>query len=307
MRMRKIALACLPVLVVMMAACNGIVVPPSVAPPEPSLPAPTLAPAPTTVTPAPTQETPSEKTSAAVVPSYAASIELRDAAGDLYGRGNTCLVDRDKRLFSTNAHIVAEFLDGLASSMWIQIGGVWYPADVKEEWVNWRADTAIVRIRDSEGLLLPASARLGKAPAEGSDVRVVGYLSLAPYATDGLVIARDLGWVTTPEALADRALLIDEFLMSMPEGAETFEIPKFLRPQYYKHYILVKQKQLNYDMRFRAGVSGMCVVVVGEGEEVVATISAYVDLGYGIGGFQAFAVPAEEITELLKKVNGLLK
>jgi hypothetical protein len=47
--------------------------------------------------------------------------------------------------------------------------------------------------------------------------------------------------------------------------------------------------------------------VVGERGDVVAMISAYHDLRMGIGGFEALAVPAEEIAKLLRKVHGTLK
>lgn len=291
----------LVVLVIMMVACTMPFTAPTPTPVP--VPVPILV---ATPVPAPPQEISSEQASAVVIPPYAVSIEIIDASGKPYGRGSAFLVDREKRLFITNAHVVQEVLERQQFSLQIEVAGVRYQADVKEDWVNWWADAAIVRAKETEGLSLPTSALLGKTPAKDSKVRVAGYLSLAPYATDAFVVLLDSEWGVTSEALAERALLMDEFLMSRSEDVETFEMPKELRSFYYRHYIVIEQKQPEYEQRFRAGTSGMSVTR--EGGEVVAMISAYLDVGYGMdGGYVALAVPAEEIKKLRDKVIGMFE
>jgi hypothetical protein len=242
---------------------------------------------------------------------------LRDVSGEPYGRGAAFLVDRGKGLLATNAHIVYEILEGQASGMKVQIGNVWYPAYAKEEWVNWKADVAIIGIDGADVQSLPASARLGETPREGSEVRVTGYLLeskeqdvnstyLVPYSTASLVRYLNGERIVNDESWINRALILDSFVMSMQEkGAETFEIPKDMRLLYYKRYIIIEQKELYYDQRFRVGTSGM--PVIGEGGDVVAIMSSYLDVGRGIGGVVAFVVPAEEISALLEKANSALE
>jgi len=330
--MSKVIFVCFLVVLIMMLACSA---PAQEIVPESTVvatraPATTVAPIPTvvpTVTPIPTVVPVSTPITAPdptatpipsrIIPSYIAQIELRDASGKIYGRGAGFLVDRDKGLLATNAHIVYGVLEEQSLSIKVQIGNVWYPAYAKEEWVNWKADVAIIGIDGADVQSLPASARLGETPQEGSEVRVAGYLLksekqdvnstyLVPYSTASLVIFLNAEIVVSYESLIKRALLLDSFVIGMQEkGNETFEIPKDLKLLYYKHYIVIKQKEPYYDQRFRVGTSGM--PVLGEEEYVVAIMSSYLDLGYGIGGHFAFVVPAEEILALLERVNGTRK
>ena len=294
------------------------------APAATAAPMPTVAPTATpipTVAPAPTPTEIADSTATPIpphiIPSYVAQVELRGASGEPYGRGAAFLVDRDRGLLATNAHIVYGVLEEQSLSIKVQIGNVWYPAYAKEEWVNWKADVAIIGIDGADVQSLPASARLGEAPREGSEVRVTGYLLeskgqdvngtyLVPYSTASLVRYLNGERIVNDESWINRALILDSFVMSMQEkGAETFEIPKDMRLLYYKRYIIIEQKELYYDQRFRVGTSGM--PVIGEGGEVVAIMSSYLDVGRGIGGVVAFVVPAEEISALLERVNGMRK
>ena len=154
---------------------------------------------------------------------------------------------------------------------------------------------------------------MGKVPPEESRVHVTGYLPAAedihtsgasplPYSVEAVVAGVDFRWDLSETDQILRAVALDNFLMTRPEGADaTFEIPKPLRARYYRHYVALWQDQPSPELWFRSGTSGM--PVLDEKGDVVAILSAY--YGGPSGGSIALVVPVEEIKELLEKVNGM--
>ena len=105
------------------------------------------------------------------IPPYVVPIIVMDEIGKDVGLATAVLIDSEEGLFATSAHVVA-----FGKKLEIRLGSEWHPVESQEEWINWSADLAIVRV-DPRPRLLPQAVVFGEIPIIGSHVLTIGYVS----------------------------------------------------------------------------------------------------------------------------------
>ncbi|MCH7759599.1 hypothetical protein IID20_04560 [Patescibacteria group bacterium] len=220
------------------------------------------------------------------LPPYIMPIYTTTDTSQYISLGNAFLIDLENRLFATMAHQF-DWPGEMTTKIWIF--NKWYLIKVKEKWINWDADIAIVQLITDRNIKLPRAGYLKNGLLEKESViNVKGYqhdgkstfkkLGLDPHSLKGLVLNPSAYW-SNPVEMA-------KIKIRQLKG-ET--ISKGDRSYLYMNYIYFsfETEQESY-----ASLSGSPVL---QDEYIVAMLSAAGDNG--------LAIPAFEISNLLEKVR----
>ncbi|MDA2922977.1 hypothetical protein MYX07_06975 [Patescibacteria group bacterium AH-259-L07] len=231
------------------------------------------------------------------LPSYISPVAAKSDSGSwqVWSRGNSVLVDKENRLFATSAHIV-----GLADAVMIKVFNEWYPAELRDKWINCEADIAIIRLT-TDAIILPEPVCLGEVPLSGSSITLNGYkikknesgpLDFIPYALKGMVSDPHAGWDVSQDHKEEVAELVTR------QDQEEI-IPKEKLYLLYKNYILFLFTMNQELYEIPDGLSGSLVSLTETGCLEGTLI--------GASRFAGLAAPVNEIEILLKKVQAELE
>jgi len=254
---------------------------------------PTVSPTPVS-TPAGTP-TPTPSPAPVITPPYVAHIAVMDETGWIVGFANAVLVDDVEGFFVTNAHVIATgetFLLILGSQVYEQV-------ETEEEWINWEADLALVKIDVAQVTSpLPKPPSFVEPPSVGSSVTVSGYvvdpaqmhkLPTSYYSVAARIESIQSWWGITLGAAVDVLVVSRQFEARMKVPKEDWHL-------LYTNYIELKRLRYGGENDgFREGLSGSPVLT--EDGNVIGILSG-ANEGAGV------AVPAKEIKALLEKVKG---
>lgn len=220
------------------------------------------------------------------IPSYVVPIVIR---GENYkGLANAFLIDREERLFVTNAHVIAAGQDPM-----IKLDNTWYSVEANSDWINWHADLAILRLwdkniySDAYSGELPDAALLGKTFSIGTPVAAAAYI--IDYNERKLKLHAMKVRIRSLDSAVWGGIL--EYLMTLKINGS---IPKEDLSKFYQHYIEVERDgELE---KFCEGMSGGPLYT--DDGKVVGIMAAANN-----SGNLALCVPASEIKALLEKVK----
>lgn len=236
-------------------------------------------------------------------PSYVSLVlqEYKADSGEMrYRYGNSVFIDKENKLFITNAHVIRG-----ADSIRVGISFQWYWAQIREEWINWEADLAIIRV-DIDVDSLPEPACLEKKiPARGTPVMLTGYkvktdlqgeIMLVRYALKGVVNDPYAEW----GVYAHDKFEVSAVLLLQEKG---YFIPEEMQYYLYKDYI-----HSFFDPGQAApvdphGLSGSALIVLTE-DNCIGGISTGVDAPMIV---HALNSPVNEIKLLWEKAKKYLE
>ena len=236
-------------------------------------------------------------------PSYVFPIMIVDSdVKNFKGGANAVLVDKNLKLLVINAHVV-NALKG-EDLFTVKISDQWYGVKIREEWINWDADLAIVELYHDdyaiEASTLPAAAPLAKLPGVGQKLFLRGHLLTIhregvfdPYLIEGIV--RDISGLEKYEPGYER--LQGSLLMIMMVWGKNY-VPKELLRILYGNYIVFEDNY--FDKIVIVGMSGSPAIT--EKGEVAGILSS----GNG-DNHLAYIIPSFEIRNLLDKVREQIK
>lgn len=240
------------------------------------------------------------KTSApeATIPEYIVPIAVMKDDTSTAGIANAIVVDRQKSLALTNAHVVARG-ENFGRKFKVQLrDGEWYNAEADEKLINWEADLALLKIESKAAPLLPEAAPLSEnLPEAGQNASLQSYVAnktsdgirLEPLVLNVVVDKQKGGWGQT---IGSQLALLETLVALYVKKI----IPKTQLIVLYENFVVIKIKTVpgeKEEKKFVDGMSGAPIVVNGE---VTAIHSAS-------NGFLEVAIPAHEIKKMLDKIK----
>jgi len=236
-------------------------------------------------------------------PSYVFPIMMVDSdVKNFKGGANAILVDKNLKLLVINAHVVNALKD--EELFTVKISDQWYGVKVKEEWINWDADLAIVELYHDNSVIevstLPAAAPLAKLPDIGQKLFLRGHLIpnqgesvFDPYLIEGTV--KDISGLEKYEPGYER--LQGSLMMVMIAWGKSY-VPKELLRILYRNYIVFEDNY--FDKIVIVGMSGSPAIT--EKGEVAGILSSGNENSH-----LSYIIPSFEIRNLLEKVREQIK
>lgn len=230
------------------------------------------------------------------VPDFVRPVAKRGADDKLVSLANAVVIDNVNGFLVTNAH----FVEG-ASGVDVRLPAGWIKAEFKEEWIDWDADLALLKIKDSPywaSLISIKEAELTTViPDVHSSVQIRGYLpeyrklpntwKFNKIWTNGVLKKQQSSWcINIPSC----QYVLTVLNIQLASGT----LPKELQRYLYEAYILVSQK----------GHSSMAIVEPGlSGSPVLNSDNLVAGFVSGGSKYYALAIPARKIKNLLQKAK----
>lgn len=220
--------------------------------------------------------------------------------------GNSFLVNKEKGLFVTNAHVVKELFIKESGVEFLPYLGVrnkdWRIAYTRKEWVDWETDLAMIALPSQDIPGLSSAAVLSDLIYKNGDsVSFSGYVGKKIQNNDsgsGRFDGFTPYWIS-----CDIADLRSDWGISIPSMLDLstivrrsqlgFDIAPEDRAKFYSNYLVIDKKM--FEPNFTRGMSGSPIVdeesrVIGIASVALTTFD------------RMLAVPSSEIKSFLKKV-----
>lgn len=226
------------------------------------------------------------------LPGFIRPIAVRNYANELIGTANSVIIDKQKGILVTNAHVVKD-----AKSADVRLESGWFRAGIDKLWINWEADIALVRLKDWVGKAKLEEASLtDEIPPTGSILELKGYLHREEASPKAHLFYQHWRRPTLKRQQTTYCVTIGScghLLKLLEIELELGSLPKEMLSYFYTEFIHFENANASKTLS-RKGLSGS--PFLDEKGRVVGILSDG-------NNHHALAIPAKEIKKLLKKVK----